>query len=121
MNRFVLSSTNMNKECVLIMKKFNFEVGEYVTFFWNLSEDSMKLTAKKAKVTEIEDTGVWFEFDGEEGESFVTYPDMHLFIREGSVSPEGTHSLFVNQITEAHFGKNISPEEMIKLIESLTE
>ncbi|WP_025716793.1 hypothetical protein [Paenibacillus sp. 1-18] len=60
------------------MEQFKFDLDERVTFFWNLSGDAMRLTAKKATVKEIENTGVWFEFDGEEDESFVTFPDMHL-------------------------------------------
>lgn len=65
------------------MEKFKFTEDETVTFFWNF--DSKKLTGKKATVKEIEDTGVWFEFKGEGDQSFVTYSEMHLFIREGSV------------------------------------
>ena len=52
---------------------------------WNFSGN--QLTGVKAMVKEIEDAGVWFEFDNEEDESFVTYGEMHLFIREGSTSP----------------------------------
>lgn len=102
------------------MEKYHFEMNERVTFFWKFSRDAMNFTAIKTTVKEIEDTGVWFQFDGEEDESFVAYPDMHLFIREGSTTPEGTQALSVNQITEAHFGK-VDPEMMIKLIESLAE
>ncbi|WP_348622577.1 hypothetical protein [Paenibacillus polymyxa] len=102
------------------METFKFELDERLTFFWNLSGDAMRLTAKKATVKEIEETGVWLEFDGEEDESFVSFPDMHLFIREGSTTPEGTQALWANQITAAHFG-DVDPEAMIELIKSLTE
>ena len=106
------------KERVLEMEKYEFCIDEGVTFFWNRSGKS--LTAVKTKVTEIEENGVWFDFEGEENESFVTFGEMHLFIREGSTVPEGTHALAVNQITAAHFG-NVDQETMIKLIESLTK
>ncbi|MCY9543613.1 hypothetical protein M5X17_20660 [Paenibacillus alvei] len=99
------------------MEKFDFIENDRVTFFWRFSNE--KLTGVKATVKEIEDTGVWFEFDGEEDESFVTYGEMHLFIREGSTTPEGTHALSVNQLTAAHFG-NVDQAAMVKLIESLT-
>lgn len=74
---------------------------------------------RKRQEKEIEDTGIWFDFDGEEDESFVTYDlEMHLFIREGSKTPEGIHTLMVNQLTTAHFG-NVDHAAMVKLIESL--
>lgn len=99
------------------MEKFQFEENERVTFFWNFSGN--QLTGVKAMVKEIEDAGVWFEFDNEEDEFFVTFEEMHLFIREGSTTPEGTHALTVNQLTAAHFG-NVDQTAMVKLIESLT-
>jgi len=46
----------------------------------------LQMPLKSVLVKEIEDAGVWFEFDNEEDESFVTYGEMHLFIREGSTS-----------------------------------
>ncbi|WP_268626933.1 hypothetical protein [Paenibacillus alvei] len=99
------------------MEKFQFEENERVTFFWNFSGN--QLTSVKAIVKEIEDNGVWFEFDNEEDESFVTYREMHLFIRESSTTPEGTHAMTVNQLTAAHFG-NVDQAAMDELIESLT-
>ncbi|WP_240420385.1 hypothetical protein [Paenibacillus periandrae] len=99
------------------MEKFKFEIGERVTFFWNFTGHSLE--AKDATAKEIEDAGVWFEFDGEDDESFVAYEEMHLFLRSSGGAPEGTHALSVNQITEAHFDKNFTPEQMRKLIESL--
>ncbi|EPY07537.1 hypothetical protein PAALTS15_09519 [Paenibacillus alvei TS-15] len=71
---------------------------------------------RKRQEKEIEDTEIWFDFDGEEDDSFVTYDlEMHLFIREGSKTPEGIHTLMVNQLTTAHSG-NVDHAAMVKLI-----
>lgn len=101
-----------------MMEKFNFEENERITFFWNFGGNT--LTGVKAMVKEIEDTGVWFEFDEEENESFVTYGEMHLFIRDSSTTPEGTHALPINRMTAAYFG-SVDHAEMVRLIESLTK
>lgn len=100
------------------MEKFDFRENEHVTFFWNFNNEN--LTGVKATVKEIEDNGVWFEFEGEEDEFFVTFPEMQLFIRQGSTTPEGTQALSVNKITAAHYG-NEYPDKMKHLIKSLTE
>ncbi|NOU80616.1 hypothetical protein GC101_17265 [Paenibacillus sp. LMG 31459] len=98
------------------MKKFTFKEGERLTFFWNRGNEA--LTGVKATAKDTEDQGVWFEFEGDDLESFVAYSEMHLFVREGSTQPEGTHALSVNQITEAHFG-NVDADTFLRLIESL--
>ncbi|WP_268629229.1 hypothetical protein [Paenibacillus alvei] len=38
---------------------------------------------------------------------------MHLFIREGSTTPEGTHALSINQLAAAYFG-NVEQAGMAK-------
>ncbi|OAB40863.1 hypothetical protein PMSD_00890 [Paenibacillus macquariensis subsp. defensor] len=90
-------------------EKYHFELGERVTFFWKFAGDD-RMTPKWATTKEIEDMGVWFEFIGEEDESFVTYPEMHLFIRESSNDSRRNRGAFVNEITKAHFGDNLDPD-----------
>jgi hypothetical protein len=61
---------------------------------------------------------VWFE--NEEDELFITYPEMHLFLRDGSNVLEGTEALAVNQITSTQFDGGVDPEALRKLIESIS-
>lgn len=65
------------------MEKFDFKENKRVTFFWWFGSE--KLTGVKATVKEIEDTGIWFDFDGEDDASFVTY-DLELLFSSGKAA-----------------------------------
>lgn len=84
------------------MEKFDFSIGEGITFVWRFTKD--ELTPKHCTVSEIEKDGIWVEFDDEpENEYYIVFEEMHLFIRDGSNKPEGTKALQIDEITRKFF------------------
>lgn len=78
------------------MEKFDFSIGEGLTFIWNHTTDEPNL--QHCKVSKVESTGIWVVFDNDpEREDFVTYVDMNLFIRDGNNIPEGTKALWIDE------------------------
>lgn len=90
--------------CIIMTTKFNFVVDERVTFFWRFKEKD-DLTKRQGRVSEIDETGIWMDFDDDkESDNFIPYEDMHFFIRDGSNIPEGTLAGDIIKITGKHFG-----------------
>ncbi|MGG1263745.1 hypothetical protein [Brevibacillus laterosporus] len=72
-----------------MVTKFRFVVDERVTFFWRFKGKD-DLTKRQGRVSQIDETGIWMDFDDDrDSDYFIPYEDMHMFVRDGSDTPEG--------------------------------